>query len=170
MIRQELRHLVKTGGRGLFFIGIALVVLGVLAIGTPFVAAMAVQMALGFLLLCAGVVWLCFAVRSRSWGSGFREGLIGILAVIGGLLVMDSPLVSLAMMTLVLGIWFGVSGIFRIVLAFHMKPVSGWGWTLFNGLVSLLLGLMVARHWPSSALPGSSARWSASSSSSKESP
>ncbi len=42
------------------------------------------------------------------------------------------------------------------LLAFRVKPEKGWGVMLINGIVSLLLAIMIYRHWPVSAawLPG----------------
>jgi uncharacterized membrane protein HdeD (DUF308 family) len=30
----------------------------------------------------------------------------------------------------------------------QLRPADGWGWTLFNGIVTLLLGLMLWRQFP----------------------
>jgi uncharacterized membrane protein HdeD (DUF308 family) len=29
-----------------------------------------------------------------------------------------------------------------------MSTLEGWGWKLFNGILSLLLGILIMRHWP----------------------
>jgi uncharacterized membrane protein HdeD (DUF308 family) len=39
-----------------------------------------------------------------------------------------------------------------IVGAFQMRPVDGWGWFLFDGIVTLLLGILILDRWPSSSL------------------
>ena len=31
-----------------------------------------------------------------------------------------------------------------------MKPVKGWGFMLINGIVTILLGLIIANSWPES--------------------
>jgi uncharacterized membrane protein HdeD (DUF308 family) len=34
------------------------------------------------------------------------------------------------------------------VLAFRMKPLQGWGWVLFDAIVTILLGILIWAHWP----------------------
>jgi uncharacterized membrane protein HdeD (DUF308 family) len=50
-----------------------------------------------------------------------------------------------------LAIFLIVVGVFNIVAAL-MQRFHGWGWVLLNGGVTLLLGLLINRQWPSSAL------------------
>jgi len=33
-------------------------------------------------------------------------------------------------------------------LAFQMRPHSGWGWVLFDAIVTILLGALIWAHWP----------------------
>jgi len=73
----------------------------------------------------------------------------GILAVLGGLLIMVNPLLGLASLTLLLAIYFVVEGIMVIALGFKLKPVRGWGWTFFSGLVTLFLGGLIWSQWSS---------------------
>jgi len=42
-------------------------------------------------------------------------------------------------------------GVFSAVVAFHLRPQQGWGWTLFSAAVSVLLGFRLLAEWP---LPG----------------
>ena len=55
-------------------------------------------------------------------------------------------------LTLVLaGILIAV-GVLRSVMAFQMRPASGWFWPLLSGLVSIALGGMIVAQWPDSGL------------------
>ncbi len=58
------------------------------------------------------------------------------------------PLMGLATLALLLAAYFLVDGICEIIVAFKMKPESGWGWMLFGGIVAMLLGIMIWRQWP----------------------
>jgi uncharacterized membrane protein HdeD (DUF308 family) len=49
---------------------------------------------------------------------------------------------------LILASFLLVYGIFALVLAFRMKPHNGWGWVLFDGIITLLLGILIWAHWP----------------------
>ena len=43
---------------------------------------------------------------------------------------------------------FIVTGIFELVSAFQIRPAEGWGWMLFNAIVTLLLAIMIWRQFP----------------------
>jgi uncharacterized membrane protein HdeD (DUF308 family) len=47
--------------------------------------------------------------------------------------------------------FFFVQGLFRIVGALAGR-FRHWGWVLFDGVVTLLLGVMIWRQWPLSGL------------------
>jgi len=149
---QELNLVLKEGSRHLFVYGVLLVVLGVLAIMAPRISGIAVELMLGWLLILAGIAWTMYASHARSWGSGLWEALVGILAVIGGVIIIARPLVSLEILTWILAVYFIATGVLKLALAFELKPTHGWGWTLLNGAISVLLGVIVMRQWPFSGL------------------
>jgi uncharacterized membrane protein HdeD (DUF308 family) len=132
----------------LIFLGILTVIFGVVAIGSPLIAGVAVAVFVGFLLLASGVARIVHALKSKQWGTGFWGTAIGVLGVLAGLLMIFRPLVGLLTMTMLLAIYFLVDGISEIIAAFKIKPDQGWGWLLFNGIIALLLGLMIWRQWP----------------------
>jgi uncharacterized membrane protein HdeD (DUF308 family) len=51
-------------------------------------------------------------------------------------------------LTLVIACFLLVYGVFALVLAFQMRPISGWGWVLFDAIVTILLGVLIWAHWP----------------------
>ena len=42
----------------------------------------------------------------------------------------------------------GSLGTFRAVRPFRLRPIEGWGWTLFSGIAALVLGIMIWRQFP----------------------
>ena len=62
--------------------------------------------------------------------------------------MVSRPGAALVTLTLFLAAYFVVDGIFEIIEAFDLKPIQGWGWMLFGGIVSILLGIMIWRQWP----------------------
>ena len=149
---QEMNLALKARTRHLFAYGVVLVVLGMLAIMAPRISGIAVQFLLGWLLILAGITWTMYASHARSWGSGLWEALVGILAVIGGVIVIARPLASLEILTWILAVYFIATGVLKLALAFELRPTMGWGWTLFSGVVSVILGVIVMREWPFSGL------------------
>ncbi len=63
-----------------------------------------------------------------------------------------NPLGGAVTLTVILAIVLVVDGVFRSILAFQVRPRTGWMWLLFGGLVSIVLGIMIWQQLPSSAL------------------
>jgi uncharacterized membrane protein HdeD (DUF308 family) len=137
----------KSGGR-LVLLGILMIVLGVLCMGAPLVAGLAVGMLVGGLLLVGGIFRIVFAFRAESWGKGVLGVLLGALTILCGLVMLGRPVLGLVSLTLVLAAYFLVDGIFEIIVAFQIRPQKGWGWTLVSGIAAVLLGYLIWRQWP----------------------
>ena len=154
IIRRALRHeLEEFGDRWpwLVGLGVALIVLGVIALGAPFVMGLTTVLYLGILLLIGGAVECVGAFWTRNWSGFFLHLLAGALYAILGLMFLRRPGEALAALTLLLASLLMVSGVFRIVAAVVYR-FSGWGWMLASGVISLLLGLMIWNQFPASAL------------------
>ena len=74
--------------------------------------------------------------------------LLGVAGLIAGLLMVAHPMFSLGFLTLLLAAYFFVHGIFEIAMAFQARPMKGWGWALFSGVITALLALLIWRQWP----------------------
>lgn len=132
----------------LIFLGIVTVIFGVLAVGAPLITGITVAVMVGFLLLFMGIARIVHALKSGQWGTGIWGTIVGLLAVIAGLMTIFRPMVGLMSLTLFLAAYFLVDGICEIIAAFKIKPDQGWGWVLFNGIIAVLLGVMIWRQWP----------------------
>jgi uncharacterized membrane protein HdeD (DUF308 family) len=62
------------------------------------------------------------------------------------------PLLGVASLTLALAALFLIEGVLDIVLFFKMRTMRGSSWVLVDGIITLLLGLMIYLHWPSSSV------------------
>lgn len=131
--------------------GIALIILGMVAIAaSPFVT-LASMLLFGAILIAGGVVQTINAFKTRH-GSGFFLNLLGgIFYTVVGVLFLLNPVQGAITTTLLLAAFFSVSGIFKIVAAL-VHRFGHWGWILLNGLVSLALGIMIFMQWPASGL------------------
>jgi uncharacterized membrane protein HdeD (DUF308 family) len=81
--------------------------------------------------------------------------LQGIAAVIIGLLLFTDPAPTLVTLTLFLGVYWFISGIFDLVRTFTAG--SNWGWHLIGGLLGVLCGLAIVRNplWAAVLVPAS---------------
>jgi uncharacterized membrane protein HdeD (DUF308 family) len=131
--------------------GILLIIFGMLAVVLPFVAAIAFSIAIGWLLILAGLVHIVVAFHSHRAGRLVWRLLVGVAYAFIGVYLLFHPLLGVASLTLVLAALFVVEGIFDIVLFFHMRSMRGATWVLVDGIISLILGLFIYLQWPSSS-------------------
>ena len=131
--------------------GISLICLGMLAIASPFVAAVAVNVLVAWLVVLAGVVHLIVAFHTREAGSMIWRLLVGLAYLCFGVYLIARPAVGVASLTLVLASLFLVEGIFNIILYFRIRSILRATWILLDGIVTLLLGAMIYMQWPSSS-------------------
>ena len=131
--------------------GVLLILFGMLAIGSPFLAAVAVSGFVAWLIVLAGVVHVILAFHAHGAGSLIWKLLVGLAYLFfGGYLILH-PVLGVASLTLVLASLFLIEGILNIVLFFKMRSVGGSSWVLVDGIITLLLGLMIYMQWPSSS-------------------
>jgi uncharacterized membrane protein HdeD (DUF308 family) len=131
--------------------GVLLIVFGMVAMGLPFLAAVAVSALVAWLIVLAGVVHLMLAFRVHGAGSMIWKLLVGIAYVCFGAYMILHPLLGVATLTLLLASLFLIEGILNIVLYGRMRPIHGSSWLLIDGIITLLLGLMIYMQWPSSS-------------------
>ena len=138
----------KQNVKWLIILGIVQVVLGMIAIASPLVTGIVVSIFVGACLLGCGVGRMIQAFKADSWGAGLLGTAVGALTIIAGLLMLFRPGVGLVTLTLILAFYFLIEGISTAVVASKMRPNDGWGWVMFQGVVSILLGFMIWRQWP----------------------
>jgi uncharacterized membrane protein HdeD (DUF308 family) len=147
---EELEQLHKSW-RCLLAIGITLIVVGALAICYPVAATITTVELFGILLLMSGVVEIASGIWARRWAGFFPRLLCGLLYLFLGVVLLDRPLLAATGYTLVMAVFFVASGLFRVVLAVGQR-FSGWAWVALNGAITLLLGVLIWRDMPESAL------------------
>jgi len=138
--------------RGWFlFLGILLIVMGFIALSYPVLTTLYAVMVYGICLGAAGIGEIVTAFGTRTWGGFFLHLLSGIVdLVLGGLLVTHELSGAIAL-TLVIGIFLTLTGIFHIVFAVSSQ-YPNWGWGVLSGVITLVLGQMIWNSWPYSGL------------------
>jgi uncharacterized membrane protein HdeD (DUF308 family) len=132
-------------------LGVALIVVGFIALGSLALASLATAVALGALLLVAGLAEAIGAIWCRGWNGVFLHLLSGVLSIVVGLFFLTEPVVALRVLTLLLACLLIVGGAFKIT-AVAMYRFEAWGWPLLSGIIDLVLGMMIWLEWPTSAL------------------
>ena len=150
---QEFNH-VKSCWCCFLLLGILLVLCGTAAIVVPpFTIAytLTTVIVLGVLLMVAGIVTIVSSFWIGKWSGMLMHLLAGILYVVMGFMITERPGVAAMVMTLFIAATFIVLGAFRIASALALR-FPQWGWILFNGIITLLLGVVIYRHLRESAL------------------
>ena len=134
------------------FWGILLIILGVFAILMPEVAALATALTLAWLLIFAGIAEIVHAIQTRHrLGFGWKLAS-GIVTLLLGMAILLFPVAGIASLALMIGAFIFAGGIFRLILAFRLRPQKGWGWVLFDALLSIVIGGLIAWGWPASSI------------------
>jgi uncharacterized membrane protein HdeD (DUF308 family) len=111
------------GMRALLFIGGLLsLVLGLLMVRSAFQAVEILAIFVGIAFLFQGFGSIFQAVENKQ-GRGWNI-FGGLLMLLGGIVVLEWPGISLATLTWVMGIWMVIGGIFEIVAAFMLRSAA----------------------------------------------
>ncbi len=132
--------------------GIVMMALGVLAVALPGISTLAIEILVGWLFFAGGLFRTLTILRSRTV-PGFGWSLAAaLLACVLGLVLVMHPLQGVIAFTVVLAVLFVVEGIAAILVALeYRRHLRNWGWTMLNGVVSLVLAYLIWRGWPGSA-------------------
>jgi uncharacterized membrane protein HdeD (DUF308 family) len=129
--------------------GIAMVVIGILAILAPMASGVVLDMIFGALFVAAGIVELTDAFRAGTWQRGVLLALAGLVTLAAGVIYIARPMVGLIVLTLAFIAYLMFVGAFRIVLAFQLPRGSpGKGWGFVSGVVSLVLAYLTIVQMP----------------------
>ncbi len=153
VLGRELGHL-KSSWWCLLLMGVLLVVCGAAALIFPTLTVLtsfASVVILGVALLVAGIATIITSFWAGKWSATLLHLLVGILYVVAGFVITDTPAASAVTLTAFAAALFIVVGAFRTLAAFIVR-FPQWGWAALNGVVTFLLGVIIYRHFPQSAL------------------
>jgi uncharacterized membrane protein HdeD (DUF308 family) len=132
--------------------GIVMMLLGLLAVALPNLSTLAVTILVGWLFLFGGLLRLMATLRGPHLPGYGWSILTAALAMILGLLLVLRPFEGILTLTMLLIVIFVLEGLGKLLVAFEFRRhIAQWGWTLFSGLVDLVLAFLIALGWPSSA-------------------
>lgn len=132
--------------------GIVMILLGVLALFLPLAVGIGVSIAVGWIIVFGGIAYVASAFAARGAGSFLWRLLIGAVYILGGLYLAFHPGLALESLTLAMAVMFFFEGVLETVLFFQFRTLPGSGWSLFDGLVTLLLAYLIWRPWPVSSI------------------
>ncbi|RRA48800.1 HdeD family acid-resistance protein [Acidipila sp. EB88] len=132
--------------------GIVLIILGLLALFLPLVAGVAITAVVGWVLVLAGAAHFYFGYHARTTGAVVWQCLIGLVYVVVGFFLVVHPARALPQLTILLAAYFVIEGAFELVLYFRLRAGHRASWFLWDGLITLILGIMIWAQWPYSSV------------------
>jgi uncharacterized membrane protein HdeD (DUF308 family) len=128
--------------------GIVTFVCGVLAIILPLTFSFGIALAIGCLILTAGIAHLFFAFDTRSIDGFLWQILLSALYVMAAICLLVNPLLSVLSLTLILAIFLLLEGILELALYFVLRRFRHSVWVLIDGIGTLILGILMISQWP----------------------
>lgn len=132
-------------------VGILLALLGTAAITAGVAATVASVLVFAWLLVFAGVAQLFHAFSHRPWQGFLLDLLVGVLYVVTGVLLLQSPLQGAETLTLLMAAFFLVGGLFRVGAGLG-AGLPHRGWVVLSGIINVILGGLILAQWPASGL------------------
>ena len=129
-------------------IGIVMIIIGLLAILVPNFIGLAFNTFVGgiFLLASTALAFNAWHNKTQNMSLWFRPFVLAALALI----IFTHPAIILAVLGLLIAIYFLISGFSSMILAFELQS-SAKVFSLVNGAISFVLGVVVLTNWPFSS-------------------
>jgi uncharacterized membrane protein HdeD (DUF308 family) len=131
---------------------VLLIVFGFLAIALPIATSFGVVLVVAWLIVFSGGFQFIHAFQSKGAGHILWKLLVAVLYLIVGIYFLMRPVIGVAGFTLALAFFFVAEGVIDLVAYFQNRNARGSGWILLDGIVTLILGVLVWKQWPSSSL------------------
>ena len=132
-------------------LSVLMIILGIIAMLAPWEFGIVVARIIGWVAIFNGVAQIIYGIRTHSGARTVLEVILGLIYVVAGIYLLMHPVGGLLALTLFLASFLIAYGVFALMLAFQMRPLQGWGWVLFNAIITILLGVLIWAHWPMNA-------------------
>jgi uncharacterized membrane protein HdeD (DUF308 family) len=128
--------------------GVLTLAAGVILIVWPGPSLTTIAVIIGIFLLIDGVIDVIASIFGKGEGRGV-VAMLGVLSLIAGVILVKHPFNALAVLVIIVGIWFVVSGVARFVAAF--SDADSRGTNIAVGILDIVAGIVVLA-WPELSL------------------
>jgi len=139
---------VQSVGRGMTAFGVITIIMGLASIAAPLITGVSIVVAVGILVIVAGILRMMWAFGAGSFGTGLLAFAIGGLTLLCGLSLVSDPLFAFGFLTVLIAIYLIADGVAEIAGAFRLGAQAGRLWMIVGGVVSILLGIMMWEQYP----------------------
>jgi uncharacterized membrane protein HdeD (DUF308 family) len=133
-------------------LGIAMILLGFVALSDQIIATSMVATFIGVILLFGCALSLVKVFTIHGWKNHFWYVIVALAYGFAGYIFIGRPFAAAIIFTLVLGWTILIGGIFRTFLAFKLRHHQGAGWILLSAIISIILGALIISQWPGTGL------------------
>jgi uncharacterized membrane protein HdeD (DUF308 family) len=131
--------------------GLLYLLLGVICLALPQVAALAVGVVAGLALTTGGAFAVVFSGALVGWPGARWSFLAGFLALVLGILTLLFPALGVASVVSLLVLFFLLDGAMKCTIAFLTRRLPGSVWIALHGAAGLLLAVLLLLGWPVAA-------------------
>ena len=131
--------------------GILSIILGIMVMAWPSATVKVVAFLLGIELFIAGVYSLVRAFTPGGEGERVLLAVLGVLGVLVGILVLRHLFQTVALLVLLLGLYWVIHGIIEFFIGLFDRSTPGRWWVVFSGLLSFVAGVILLA-WPAPTL------------------
>ncbi len=125
-------------------LGVVCVATGIAAIVWPDITLLALGIIFGIYLLIAAIIEIIDAIFGPPGGRAI-SAILGIVALIAGVICIRRPGESLLAIVIVVGVYLIAEGVIRVVRAIDVR--EGRGWAILLGLLDAIVGIVILA-WP----------------------
>jgi uncharacterized membrane protein HdeD (DUF308 family) len=147
LLKQPLEVL-KKHTKMLKFEGVLMILLGVMAIIMPYLFSKLFELLFGIIFIIGGLAGLTRSFKAKDIPGTIVSIIFYLLFVAAGVLLISRPYIGVMTLAAILGFFFLISGFFKAIFAFNIKPAKNWGWSLLDGIISIGLGAIIFSEWP----------------------
>lgn len=143
-MQSTMTTLLARNWKWLLWRGIASILFGIAALCWPGVTLLALVLIYGAYALVDGVFALGAACTKGSMMPRWWLVLSGLLGIAAGIIVYAYPGASVLVLTLFIGCWVLIRGVFEIIGALQLrKEIKNEYWLIFSGLLSVIFGILL---------------------------
>jgi uncharacterized membrane protein HdeD (DUF308 family) len=127
----------------ILFFGVMTLIAGVLTVAWPGRTILVVAVLFGIQLLVGGIFRLLIAFTDEAAGHRVAYTLIGIFAIVVGILSLRHIFQTVAALALILGIFWVISGVMDFFTGIFVRDMPRRGWVIFQGVLGFIAGNVV---------------------------
>jgi uncharacterized membrane protein HdeD (DUF308 family) len=144
---QPIGEAIRRARTWLVVAGVLALILGIVAVAVPIIASVGITIFIGWVLVAAGIVAGVHAISHRA----AFGGLNALLTLIAGLYLLIFPLSGTVTLTFIVAVWLCASGVLSLLAAARRRDAPDMTMTALAGVLSIILGILIAVNLPSSA-------------------